>query len=266
MEMEAHRLPILAILLLLFSITSPPSSLCGATCNRHDKEVLLKIKAELGNPYALTSWSADTDCCVDWYAVTCNADNRTNQILVQYDSNLKSTIPSIISELPYLELIFFHKLPGLVGTIPESITKLKLLTQLWITWTNVTGFPDFITKIPTLTYINLSFNNLTGTIPAALAGLPSVNYVDLSRNKLTGPIPASFGSFKQASNFYLILSNNQLSGSIPASLTKLTLQNFNVSFNKLSGQIPQGGSLQSYDQYAYLHNKGLCGSPLPACK
>ncbi|GAB2228002.1 hypothetical protein Droror1_Dr00009831 [Drosera rotundifolia] len=264
--MEAQKLSF--FLLLLLSAALPPPSLISAKelCNSNDKKVLLQIKADLGNPYALASWLSNTDCCT-WYAVTCNSNNRINQILVQYDNKLTSTIPSAVADLPYLELIFFHKLPHLTGTIPESITKLTRLTQLWITWTNVTGFPDFISKIPTLTYINLSFNNLTGTIPPSLSVLNNVNYVDLSRNKLTGPIPESFGSFKQASNFYLILSHNELSGSIPKSLTKLTLQNFNVSNNKLCGHIPQGGSLQRYTEYEYLHNECLCGSPLLlACK
>ncbi|KAL9254372.1 Polygalacturonase inhibitor-like protein [Drosera capensis] len=264
--MEAAPKNPLILLLILLSATVPPTSMISAKelCNTHDKKVLFQIKEGFGSVFP--SWNSDTDCCTDWYGVQCNSNNRVNNIDISYDSDIKSTIPSVIADLPYLEILELHKLPNLVGTIPESITKLKYLSYLWITWTNVTGFPDFISKIPTLTYINLSFNNLTGTIPPSLSVLDNVNYVDLSRNKLTGPIPESFGSFKQASNFYLILSHNELSGSIPESLTKLTLQNFNVSYNKLCGQIPQGGNLQSYDQYEYFHNKCLCGSPLPACK
>ncbi|GAB2235590.1 hypothetical protein Droror1_Dr00026019 [Drosera rotundifolia] len=264
--MEAKKLSFFLLLLLSAALPPPSSISAKELCNSNDKKVLFQIMEGFGTVFQ--SWNSDTDCCKNWYGVKCNlANNRVNDIYITYDSEINSTIPSVIADLPYLEVLELHKLPNLVGTIPESITKLKFLRLLWITWTNVTGFPDFISKIPSLTYINLSFNNLTGTIPPSLSVLDNVNYVDLSRNKLTGPIPESFGSFKQALNFYLFLSHNELSGSIPESLTKLTLQNFNVSFNKLCGQIPQGGSLQlNNTEYEYLHNECLCGSPLPACK
>ncbi|GAB2266933.1 hypothetical protein Dimus_001921 [Dionaea muscipula] len=323
--------------LLLLSATVPPHSLVAAKCNAHDKKVLLQIKADLGNPYALASWLPDADCCTDWYAVTCNADDRINGILVQYDSNLSSTIPAAVGDLPFLELIFFHKLPHLVGNIPESITKLKHLSQIRITWNNLTGsVPGFLSKIKSLTEIELSFNNLSGSIPPSLSSLPSLTFLALDRNKLTGSIPDSFGSL--ASGFYLELSHNQLTGPVPGSLGKVNftsidlsrnrltgdalflfgsnkpllehidlsrnnfsfdfsnaeftvnlqyidldhnkitgslpeglvqlteLQYINVSYNRLCGQIPQGGNLQNFGEYNYLHNKCLCGNPLPACK
>jgi hypothetical protein len=44
-------------------------------------------------------------------------------------------------------------------------------------------------------------------------------------------------------------------------------QEFNVSYNLLCGEIPQGGYLHTrFDVFSYYHNKCLCGSPLPKCK
>ena len=64
---------------------------------------------------------------------------------------------------------------------------------------------------------------------------------------------------------FLDLNHNSLTGSIPDQWTQLDLQTFNVSYNRLCGRIPQGGDLQRFDVYAYLHNKCLCDAPLPSC-
>jgi hypothetical protein len=67
---------------------------------------------------------------------------------------------------------------------------------------------------------------------------------------------------------WLDINHNNIYGKTPVALTKVEyLQQFNVSYNKLCGEIPQGGTLQdNFDEYAYLHNKCLCGPPLPKCK
>ncbi|XP_020245431.1 uncharacterized protein LOC109823566 [Asparagus officinalis] len=41
---------------------------------------------------------------------------------------------------------------------------------------------------------------------------------------------------------------------------------FNVSYNRLCGEIPSGSVTAKFDEFSYLHNKCLCGAPLPACK
>ncbi|GMH08193.1 hypothetical protein Nepgr_010033 [Nepenthes gracilis] len=238
-------LSLLCVALLLFVSTLPPISL--SACSSHDKEVLLRIKEDLGNPYVLASWLKDTDCCTDWYAVGCNSTNdRINLISIQY-SNLSGEIPAAVGDLPYLQTIFFHKLPNLVGTIPETITALKFLQQLRITWTNITGtVPDFLSKIKSLNNINLSFNNLTGSIPSSLSELPDIRTIDLSRNKLTGSIPETFGSF-EIQDFYIIWSHNQLSGPIPGSLGAQNFTKLDFSRNDLTGDA----------SFLFGKNKGL---------
>ncbi|KAK9921760.1 hypothetical protein M0R45_030257 [Rubus argutus] len=47
--------------LILFSLT-PLSELS----NPKDEKVLFKIKTTFNNPYALSSWKSDSDCCTDW--------------------------------------------------------------------------------------------------------------------------------------------------------------------------------------------------------
>ncbi|CAN8253816.1 unnamed protein product [Cochlearia groenlandica] len=306
-------------------------------CNKDDKNTLLKIKNSLNNPYHLASWHPETDCC-SWYCLECGDATVNYRViaLTIFSAQLNGQIPHEVGDLPYLQKIVFRKITNLTGPIPQTITKLKYLNFLWLSWTNLTGpVPDFLSQIKNLEYINLSFNDLSGSIPSSLSLLPKLEYLDLSRNKLTGPIPDSFGSFtgkipaiflshnqlsgplpKSLGNldFYRIdlsrnnlqgdasmlfgankttwlidlsrnmfqfdiskvivsttvnqfdLNHNMLTGNIPIQWTELSLQAFNVSYNGLCGPIPQGGDLQRFDLYVYLHNKCLCGAPLESCK
>lgn len=88
--------------------------------------------------------------------------------------------------------------------------------------------------------------------------------LDVSRNLLAFDLSKVVF---QTSLIALDLNHNQIYGSIPVGLTAVDfLQGLNVSYNRLCGEIPQGGRLQRFDVDSYFHNKCLCGSPLPSCK
>ena len=129
---------------------------------------------------------------------------------------------------------------------------------------------------------------LSGKIPASLARL-KLSILDLSWNMLEGDASALFGADKTTEDVNLSrnllafdvgkvefgknistldLRHNRIYGRLPGGLTKLQhLRRFNVSYNSLCGEIPQGGNLQRFfDASSYAHNKCLCGSPLPSCK
>nr|XP_033512752.1 probable LRR receptor-like serine/threonine-protein kinase At3g47570 isoform X1 [Nicotiana tomentosiformis] len=56
------------------------------------------------------------------------------------------------------------------------------------------------------------------------------------------------------------LSNNILSGMIPKSLEALRyLKDFNVSFNRLEGEIPSKGPFSSFTSQSFMGNEELCG-------
>ncbi|KAM3363728.1 hypothetical protein P3S68_018582 [Capsicum galapagoense] len=183
----------LAILIRILSFLSPSISV---RCNPKDKQVLLLIKKDLGNPYHLASWDPNTDCC-SWYVVKC--DRKTNRInaLTVFQANISGQIPVGVGDLPYLEILQFHHITNLTGTIQPTIAKLTNLRELRLSFTNLTGpVPDFLSQLKNLTLLELNYNQLTGTIPASLSQLPNLNAIHLDRNKLTGQIPESFGKFK----------------------------------------------------------------------
>ncbi|XP_076918900.1 polygalacturonase inhibitor-like [Bidens hawaiensis] len=325
---------IFIVSLLIFLSLPTPSLSVSKPCNKNDEKVLFQIKKSLGNPYHLTSWKKNEDCCT-WYCLKCNkATGRVVELTIS-TRNISGQIPPEVGNLPYLQYLAFRKLTNLTGQIPSSISKLTHLTMLSLSWTNLTGpVPSFLSQLKNLNYLDLSFNKLTGSIPPELATLPKLTEINLSRNKLTGVIPESFGKFSKnfqslhlshnqltgqvpkslrhlnfstvdfsrnkltgdlsmffgrnktiqiadfsrntfqfdiskfifpASLTWLDLNHNKIYGSLPASLRGLNLQNLNVSYNRLCGNIPKGGELQNMATTSYLHNRCLCGSPLPAC-
>ncbi|XP_047317249.1 polygalacturonase inhibitor-like [Impatiens glandulifera] len=223
----------LSLILVMFF---PSPSFSAVRCHPEDKKVLLTIKKALSNSYSLPSWDPQTDCC-KWYGLQCHlTTNRVINLDISYGQR-SVHIPPAVGDLPYLEILFFHKLPNFVGTIPQTLTKLTHLKYLIISWTNISGpIPDFIGQIKSLEYINLSYNNLSGSIPPSLSDLPNLTELNLGRNKLTGSIPDSFGKFKGTPPS-LYLSHNQLTGYVPKSLGLLKFPSLDFSRNKLQGDI-----------------------------
>ncbi|PHT49243.1 Polygalacturonase inhibitor [Capsicum baccatum] len=202
-------------------------------------------------------------------------------------TNISGPVPEFLTHLKnitYINLSYNN----LVGTIPPSLSQLPNLEFLRLDRNKVTGtIPESLSNLaPKLTYLYLGHNQLTGIVPNSFAGW-SFDTIDLSRNMLEGDISFLFGKDKTTFEMLLDhnkfnfdfskltfgnrlarldLNHNKIYGSLPTILTKQSWQLFNVSYNSLCGKIPQGGSMQRFDQYSYFHNKCLCGAPLPPCK
>ncbi|KAK4272566.1 hypothetical protein QN277_021105 [Acacia crassicarpa] len=202
-------------------------------------------------------------------------------------TNLSGSVPSFLAQLKnltFLDLSFNN----LSGTIPPSLSQLSNLNALHLDRNHLTGsIPESFGYFKSSPDLYLSHNNLSGHIPHSLNNL-NLTSIDLSRNNLEGDASVLFGSNKTvqivdlsrnhelafnlskvvfpSSLTSLDLNHNKVYGGLPQQLTELNLQYLNVSYNRLCGQIPVGGKLQSFDIYSYLHNKCLCGSPLPPCK
>lgn len=203
-------------------------------------------------------------------------------------TNLSGPVPSFLGQIKNLDSLDLS-FNNFTGSIPPSLSQLTKLVSIGLSRNKLTGgIPDsFGNFTRSLQSIDLSHNQLTGSIPKSLGNLNLTSF-DVSRNNLSGDFSFMFGSNKtiETADFSrntfqfdltnvavfpanlttLDLNHNKIYGSLPRGLTALTLNNFNVSYNRLCGQIPTGGKLQSFDQTAYFHNRCLCGSPLPACK
>uniref|UniRef100_A0A5B6Z2D6 non-specific serine/threonine protein kinase n=1 Tax=Davidia involucrata TaxID=16924 RepID=A0A5B6Z2D6_DAVIN len=194
----------------------------------------------------------------------------------------------------------FWSLPGLgftqlennrfEGTIPPSISGARHLTALLVSGNNFTGeFPSEICGLQELAVIDISRNGFTGELPSCLTKLKKLQKLDLQENMFGGEIPSSVSSWTDLTelnlsnnNFagripselgnlpvltYLDLAGNLLSGEIPVELTKLKLNKFNISDNRLDGKVPPGFN-REYFLTSLMGNLKLCSpdlKPLPLC-
>ncbi|KAF8043827.1 hypothetical protein BT93_A1973 [Corymbia citriodora subsp. variegata] len=85
--MSPARLLLLLLPLLSFFLLRPASAIL---CHPEDKEVLLRIKSALNNPYHLASWDPNTDCCY-WYCLKCHYKTHRVISLFFLQDNLTGT-------------------------------------------------------------------------------------------------------------------------------------------------------------------------------
>ncbi|KAM0050918.1 putative protein kinase RLK-Pelle-LRR-XI-1 family [Helianthus debilis subsp. tardiflorus] len=133
----------------------------------------------------------------------------------------------------------------LSGQIPQSLGNLTSLQDLDISANNLNGsIPTTIGNCARLTSLNLSNNDFSGEVPSQIGNLLGLNYLlDLSSNSFSGRIPQD-------------LSNS----SITSYIHEISLQFIDLSYNNLSGPIPNIGIFKQAPAASFTGNPNLCGS------
>ncbi|URE45073.1 Leucine rich repeat N-terminal domain [Musa troglodytarum] len=178
----------------------------------------------------------------------------------------------------------------LVGSLPSTLGNYPELSIIDLSLNRLSGPvpPGLFTSL-TLISLNLSGNQFSGSIPLQSSHsteslvLPSYSHLeslDLSNNLLIGPLPPEIGNMQRLK--LLNLRNNTLSGELPSELSKLGtleildlsmnhfkgripdmpqsgLNVFNVSYNDLSGTIPE--TLQRFPSTSFYPGNNLLVSP-----
>ena len=157
--------------------------------------------------------------------------------IVYLDSNFFSgRIYENISSMQDLQILCLSS-NQFTGTVPVNIGNVTTLQQLYLYSNFLTGPMPALGLLSQLETLLLRNNKLSGTLPSDISHLNSLKVMDLSNNILWGTIPDS--SFSTLVNLeLLLLSNNKFSGLIPSMASNIALQKFDVSGNKLSGEIP----------------------------
>ena len=116
-----------------------------------------------------------------------------------------------------------------------------------------------ITRLATLRVVALHNNKLHGTIPDRIGDLSQLEMLLLYKNRLTGGIPPSV---VDCSLVTLVLYGNYLTGPLPKDLGHLQgkLQMLDVSFNRLSGEIPGSVGKLINLQELYINNNAFEGA------
>ncbi|XP_022716537.1 putative leucine-rich repeat receptor-like serine/threonine-protein kinase At2g24130 [Durio zibethinus] len=92
--------------------------------------------------------------------------------------------------------------------------------------------------VPVCNFTGVTCNHFFGTIPPELSSLQRLQILRLNRNNLSGPIPDSFVLLTNLTLYEV--SENKLTGPLPPSFFSncTQLQNIDLSFNYIRGQIP----------------------------
>ncbi|XVE75219.1 hypothetical protein DITRI_Ditri12bG0078100 [Diplodiscus trichospermus] len=197
-----------------------------------DFKPLMNFKSASDKANKLTSWNSTTDLCT-WSGVSC-LQNRVSRLVLENLDLTGSFEPlTALTQLRVLSL----KQNRLSGPVPD-LSNLTALKLLFLSHNEFNGeFPDSVQSLFRLYRLDLSFNNFSGEIPVTVNRLTHLLTLRLEENSFSGPV------------YNLNLPN---------------LQDFNVSGNRLSGEIPQ--SLSSFPQSAFGSNAALCGAPMQKCK
>ncbi|KAF5751178.1 receptor protein kinase-like protein [Tripterygium wilfordii] len=256
-----------------------------------DGVLLLSFKYSiLGDPLSvLQSWNYDDKTPCSWNGVTCtemgnpgSPDMFRVTSLVLPDSQLLGSIPINLGYIEHLQNLDLSN-NSLNGSLPNSIFNNTELKVLSLSGNNISGeLPEYIGTSRSLQVLNLSYNAMAGKIPENLTNLQNLTVVSLKNNQFTGTVPSGFSfvevldlssnllngplnlNFKGESLRYLNLSNNMITGSISNEFAKGIPENatIDLSFNNLTGAIPEYVSLLNQKTESFTGNVELCGKPL----
>ncbi|XAR59418.1 Non-specific serine/threonine protein kinase [Bertholletia excelsa] len=175
------------------------------------------------------------------------------------NNSLNGTLPVSLfnnSELRVLSLsnnMIYGELPDLAEGLAAELQLLNLSDNA------LAGkVPEKLPLLRNLTVVSLRSNYFSGRIPG---GFDSVEVLDLSSNLFNGSLPMDFGG---ESLRYLNISYNKLTGSVSSEFAKKIPANASIdlSFNNLTGEIPQSVALIYQKPESFRGNADLCGKPL----
>lgn len=234
---------------------------------------------------SFSNWNQSDENPCSWNGITCKEQKVVSVSIPK--KKLSGFLPSSLGSLPDLRHLnlrnnrFNGALPiqlfqvqglqslvlrgnSLSGSLPSVVGKLNYLQNLDLSQNFFNGsLPSSILQCKRVRVLDLSVNNFTGPLPDGFGtNLVSLQTLDLSYNKFNGSIPNDLGNLSSLQGT-VDLSHNLFSGLIPASLGDLPEKVYiDLTYNNLSGPIPQNGALINRGPTAFIGNPGLCGSPL----
>ncbi|KAF8023999.1 hypothetical protein BT93_F1257 [Corymbia citriodora subsp. variegata] len=203
--------------------------------------------------------------------ITSSIGLEKGQRLYLDNNHLKGTIPDQICNLTSLGELLLQQ-NRISGSIPNCIGNLSSLQKFLVSSNNMTSFILVsLWSLQELIFLNLSLNSFNGALSFDMGKMTVIESIDLSWNQLTGAIPSSIQELEGLAS--LNLSRTHFKDRYRNQSVTLKglryLHNLNLSFNKLSGEVPNGGPFGNFSAFLFMGNEGLCGNAIfhiPPCK
>ncbi|KAJ3684876.1 hypothetical protein LUZ61_014040 [Rhynchospora tenuis] len=274
--MVTHALFCLLQYILLF---------CTLSAKAGDVDLLISFKNSLPYPNILSNWNRTNAMC-EFQGITCKSGHVSSLTIrgLPLRADFMNSVSAYILPLMNLETLTLHS-TNLTGSISGPVNCTVRLKELDISSNNLKGSVSNAASLadscPSLQSLNLSDNFIGHAFYSFSPVLPHLKMLDLSYNKIRTNKDLEWLFSKVGLLKYLDLSNNNIQDSL-GSLTNLqylimwqnnlngeisglSLSDLDLSNNRLSGPIPELGSLATFSAYAFENNSGLCGLPLPPC-
>ncbi|KAJ6296978.1 hypothetical protein OIU78_022660 [Salix suchowensis] len=196
-------------------------------------------------------------------------------------NRLNGTIPSYLGNITTLRYLSIEN-NMFSGTVPPELGDLVNLENLTLSANNLSGeLPSALANLTELKALRLSRNNFTGRIPEFIQSWKQLDALEIEAGGFTGPIPSNISLLTNLTD--LRISNLLGNGSEIPNLgpiagikylnfsrifdQKPQLKILDLSFNRLSGLLPQSFDAPSFDglqslEKMYLTWNNLTG-PIP---
>ncbi|OIS96378.1 putative receptor-like protein kinase [Nicotiana attenuata] len=205
-----------------------------------------KIPPDLGNLRKLQKLKLDNNNIDGIIPISlCNMENL---FLISLSQNqLSGEVPSCFGNLSSLRELYLDS-NALISSIQPTFWRNKDISVVNLSSNFLNGSLALeMGNSRSLQILHSSGNQFSGQIPSTIGQLQNLVILSLSMNMLDSPIPKSFEDL--VSLEYLDLSSNKLSGMY-----------FNISYNGLMGEIPDGGPFVNFTAESFMGNPALCGA------
>ncbi|XP_004976815.1 probable LRR receptor-like serine/threonine-protein kinase At1g56140 isoform X5 [Setaria italica] len=175
-------------------------------------------------------------------------------------NNLNGSLPPELGNMVKLEQLYIDS-SGLSGPLPPSFSKLTSLKTLWASDNDFTGqIPDYIGSLSNLSDLRFQGNSFQGPLPTTLSNLVQLTSLRIG-DIVNGSSSLAFISNMTSLNT-LVLRNCRISDNLASvnfsQFAKLSL--LDLSFNNITGQVPQALLNLNILSFLFLGNNSLSGS------
>ncbi|TPP51535.1 hypothetical protein CGC20_0955 [Leishmania donovani] len=193
----------------------------------------------------------------------------TNVVIKQLDFSeiglgLVGTLPDSWSKLQGLTALTFSG-NNVSGTLPASWKSMGLLTELWIEdCGSISGsLPPQWSSMSNLTTLLLRHLQLSGTLPGEWAAMSSLNTLEMTAaGSITGTLPPEWSSMKSLTS--LFVNESQISGTLPQQWSSMNgLIILGLMRTQVSGTLPAAWSSMKSLTTLNLQRTNLYGTLPP---